>query len=74
MINFIYVFLIIPHMGQKFSFYVFVTNGVKLKDGELSGTSNEGEFLYASFSFVCFLMNKSVFRRLDVSCVFDVCV
>ena len=30
------------------SFYVFVTNGVEIRDGELSSTSNEVEFEYAS--------------------------
>ena len=33
------------------SFYVFVTNGVKIKDGELPGTSNETKFRYASIRF-----------------------
>ena len=35
----------------KLPVYVFVTNGAKIKDGELSGTSNEAEFRYASFCF-----------------------
>ena len=54
------------HMGPKCPAYAFVTKGVKLKDGELTGTSNEAEFRYASFSFLCFL-RKTVFRRVDVS-------
>ena len=39
------------YLGPLGPFYVFVTNGVKMKDGELSGTSNEAEFRYASFWF-----------------------
>ena len=39
-------------------FYVFVTNGVKLKDGELSGTSLWAEFPCASFSFSLSLRKK----------------
>ena len=31
--------------------YAFVTNGVKIKDGELSGTSSEAELRYASIRF-----------------------
>ena len=54
MINFIYVFLIIPYMGPKCQFYVSVTKGVKLKDGELYGTSIEAEFRYASFWLLSF--------------------
>ena len=33
------------------SFYVCVTNGVHMKDGELPGTSYEAEFRYASTRF-----------------------
>ena len=51
---------------QKCQVYVFVTNGAKIKDGELSGTSNEVEFRYASFWFLLFSKKKSVFKRLDV--------
>ena len=32
-------------------FYVFVTNGVHIRDGELPGTSYEAEFRYASIRF-----------------------
>ena len=60
------------HMGPKCLFNAFVTKVVKLKDGELASTSNEAEFRCASFWFSFFLIKKSVFRRLDVSCVFDV--
>ena len=51
-------------------FYVFVTNGVNIKDWELYGTSNEAELRYAYFSVLCFL-RKTVFRRLGVSCLVD---
>ena len=36
---------------QGGAFYVSVTNGVEKRDGELSDTSNEAGFGYASFDF-----------------------
>ena len=52
-------------------FYVSVTNGVKLKDGELSGTSIEAEFRYAPFMLI-FMFSQKTKRFSDVGAFHDV--